>query len=73
MSLKKDQVEIIFHTASTPKVFENCVAVYTKGALLCCQLDNGLIMKYPLCNIFHVAHYHGDHAGTGRGPTDGTK
>jgi hypothetical protein len=59
------KVEIIFHTSSTPKQLE-AVAVYTKGGLLCVELDDEshTIIKYPLCNIFSVAHEHGDHMGT---------
>jgi hypothetical protein len=57
------KIEILFHTASTPKKC-NVVAVYTKGAFLCTQYRDGLIVKYPLCNIFSVAHYHGNHLGT---------
>jgi hypothetical protein len=58
------KVEILFHTSSTPKVFENAYAVYTKDALLCVQLDDGMICKYPLLNVFSVCHMHGQHAGT---------
>lgn len=62
------EIEIIFISSSTPKRL-NAVAVYTKGNLLCVELNpdrdgRTLILKYPLCNIFHVAHYHGDHLGT---------
>ena len=60
------RVEIIFHTSSTPKIHINAYAVYTKDALLCVQLDDGLIMKYPLCNVFSIAHMHGKHTGTTR-------
>jgi hypothetical protein len=60
------RVEILFHTSSTPKVVE-AQAVYTKGALLCIELDdNKTILKYPLCNVFSVAHEHGDHMGTSK-------
>lgn len=58
------KVEIIFHTSSTPKVHKKAYAVYTKGALLCVQLDDGMIMKYPLCNVFSVSHKHGHHLGS---------
>ncbi len=58
------KVEIIFHTSSTPKVHEGVYAVYTKGGLLCLQLEDGLIMKYPLLNVFSMAHQHGKHLGT---------
>ena len=61
-------VEIIFNQSSTPKRVD-AEAVYTKDGLLCVEWvkdKNGktLITKYPLCNVFHVAHYHGDHLGT---------
>lgn len=58
------KVEIIFNSSSAPKILEDCTAVYTKGALLCCQLNDGLIMKYPLMNVFSVAAYHQHHLGT---------
>lgn len=58
------KVEIIFHSSSTAKVHENVKAVYTKGDLLCVQLDDGWILKYPLMNIFCVAHKHKFHIGT---------
>lgn len=58
------KIEIIFQSASTPKKCEDVVTVYTKGGLLCIQYANGLIVKYPLCNIFSVSHYHGTHLGT---------
>ena len=58
------KIEILFHTSSTPKICRGVVAVYTKGALLCIQYKSRLIVKYPLCNIFSVAHKHGHHLGT---------
>ncbi len=61
--MKKFKVEILFHTSSSPKIF-NVVAVYTKGGLLCCQKPKGMIVKYPLCNVFQVAHRHGKHVNT---------
>lgn len=57
------KVEIIFHTSSTPKTIE-AFAVYTKGGLLVVELPDGLLLKYPLCNVFSVAHKHGKHLGT---------
>ena len=60
------EIEIIFHCSSTPKVIKDVEALYTKGGLLCVQLDDGLIIKYPLINIFSVAHYHGNHLGSTR-------
>jgi len=56
------RVEIIFHTSSTPKVFEDAKAVYTKGELLCISYGVDDLIKYPLANIFSVYskhHYHG--------------
>jgi hypothetical protein len=41
--------------------------VYTKDALLCVELDdNKTIIKFPLCNVFSVAHEHGYHMGTSK-------
>ena len=57
-------IEIIFHSSSTPKKMSEVRALYTKGGLLCVQMEDGLIIKYPLMNIFSVAHYHGKHLGT---------
>jgi hypothetical protein len=59
------RVEVIFHSSSTPKVFENADAVYTKGGLLCIQVADMLI-KYPLLNVFSVCHKHGPHWGSNR-------
>lgn len=58
------KVEIIFHTSSTPKKCNDVEAVYTKGGLLVVQHKDGLIMKYPLCNVFSIAGHHGKHLGT---------
>lgn len=58
------KIEILFHTASTPKICKNIDTIYTKGAFFCVQYKDRLIVKYPLCNIFSVAHYHGHHLGT---------
>ena len=58
------KIEILFHTSSSPKTIKKVVAVYTKDALLCVQLKDGLILKYPLLNIFSVSHMHGQHLGT---------
>jgi len=58
------KVEIIFHSSSTPKIHD-AYAVYTKGDLLCVALsDMKNIIKYPLCNVFSIAHEHGYHIGT---------
>ena len=58
------KVEIMFHTTSTPKKCKKVEAVYTKGGLLCVQFKTGLIMKYPLCNVFSIANYHKPHLGS---------
>jgi len=58
------EIEILFHSSSSPKRFQ-VVALYTKDALLCCQKKDGLIVKYPLCNVFQVAHKHGQHCNSG--------
>ena len=57
------KVEIMFHSSSTPKKVE-VEKTYTKGDFFCTQYKDGLIVKYPLLNIFSVANYHGDHLGT---------
>jgi hypothetical protein len=58
------KIEIIFHTSSTSKIVKKVHAVYTKGQFCCVQMKNNLIVKYPLLNIFSVAHKHGNHLGT---------
>jgi hypothetical protein len=76
-------IEILFHTSSAPKIIENVQAVYTKDGLLCIQYHGvytgtipkykgyvGIwILKYPLCNVFHVFGPHGDHGGTNTAPS----
>jgi len=58
------KVQILFHTSSTPKKIKKVYAVYTKDQLLCVQLKSGLILKYPLLNVFCVSHKHGKHHGS---------
>jgi len=58
------KIEILFHTSSSPKIVKKVKAVYTKDALVCVQLKSGLIIKYPLLNIFSISHYYGKHLGT---------
>ncbi len=58
------EAEIIFHSSSSPKNIKNIKSLYTKGQLLCIQLENGLIIKYPLINIFSICHKHGKHLGS---------
>lgn len=60
------QIEILFHSSSTPKKHDDVDAVYTKGALLCIQHTGGLLMKYPLMNVFSVASEHHPHLGSTR-------
>ena len=76
-------IEILFHTSSAPKVIENTQAVYTKDGLLCVQyygkytgsipkykeVVGSWIVKYPLCNVFHVFGPHADHGGTNTAPS----
>jgi len=57
------EVEILFHSSATPKRFM-VVALYEKGASLCCQKADGIIVKYPLCNVFQYAHKHGCHVNS---------
>lgn len=58
--------EIIFCSSSTPKKCKNVDAIYTKGDMLIIQYKDGLIIRYPLINIFSVANYHGKHLGSTR-------
>lgn len=58
------EIEIIFHSSSTPKKCIGVVAVYTKGDLLCVEYKDGLIMKYPLLNVFSIGSYHKNHLGS---------
>ena len=60
------KIEIIFHTSSRPKICNDVDEVYTKGELLCVQHKDGLIMKYPLLNVFSIASYHNKHLGSTR-------
>lgn len=60
--------EILFISSSTPKIID-AAAIYTKANLLCVEFipdseGRTLIVKYPLCNIFSVASYHGEHLGS---------
>ena len=64
--LESDEVEIIFHSSSRPKRCRNVEAMYTKGGLLNLQYTDGIIMGYPLANIFSVARMHRAHIGSER-------
>lgn len=63
MEIVEFEVEILFHTSSSPKRLM-VIAVYTKDALLCLQRKDGIIIKYPLMNIFQIAHRHGSHVAS---------
>jgi hypothetical protein len=56
-------IQILFHTSSTPKEMKDVEAVYTKGDLLCVR-QGEWIYKWPLANIFQIAHKHGPHWGS---------
>ena len=58
------EIEIIFHNSSTPKKIKNAKQLYTKGEMVCVQLNDGWIVRYPLLNIFSVANRHQYHIGT---------
>ena len=58
------EVEIIFHSSSTPKRIKNATQLYTKGQMVCVQLSDGWIIRYPLVNVFSVANKHEYHEGT---------
>lgn len=62
--MKTFEVEILFHTSSSPKRMKDVVAVYTKDSLLCVQRSCGMIVKYPLLNIFQISHMHGQHSNS---------
>lgn len=59
------RVDVTFQSSSTPKTHD-AVAVYEKGSLLCIELTDGLICKYPMPNIFSVVHRHVDHLGSSK-------
>lgn len=58
------EMEIIFHSSSNPKRIKNATQLYTKGDMVCVQLDDGWIVRYPLVNVFSVASRHQYHIGT---------
>ena len=57
------KVEVLFHTSSSPKII-NATAIYTKDGLLCLSRKDGLIYRFPLCNVFSVCSWHKQHTGT---------
>lgn len=58
------RVDIIFDSSTTAKIVPDATAVYSKGALLCVELEGGLITAYPLCKVFSVTYQHQDHRGS---------
>jgi len=40
--------------------------LYTKGGFLCLQCPDGLIVRYPMTNIFSVCSHHKTHRGSCR-------
>ena len=58
------EIEIIFHSSSTPKRVKNATQLYTKGEMICVQQEDGWIVRYPLLNVFSVASKHQNHIGT---------
>lgn len=56
-------IQVLFNTSSTPKEMKDVSAVYTKGDLLCVR-QGEWIYKWPLMNIFQIAHKHGPHWGS---------
>ena len=57
------ELEIIFISSNTPKRMW-AVATYTKAGFFCVQRKDGMIIRYPLVNIFQVANVHGPHVGS---------
>jgi len=57
------EIEILFMSSNTPKRMK-CVATYTKADFFCVQRKDGMIIRYPLMNIFQVANMHGPHIGS---------
>lgn len=60
------EIEIIFISSNTPKRMK-AVATYTKADFFCVQRADGMIIRYPLMNIFQVANMHGPHIGSSVG------
>lgn len=65
------KIQVLFHTSSSPKVVRHVTAVYVKAGLVCVELKPDakgrvLILKWPVCNIFQIAHHHGKHWGSGK-------
>lgn len=47
-------IKIWFMETSQPIVIQNAKNAYTKGRLYCVYQDDGVVVKYPLCNIFKI-------------------
>ena len=43
------------------------VCTYTKADFFCVQRKDGMLIRYPLINIFQVANQHGPHIGSSIG------
>ena len=61
--LPEFEIEIIFISSNTPKRMQ-AAATYTKAGFFCVQRADGMIIRYPLVNIFQVANKHGPHIGS---------
>lgn len=66
--MREFEIEIIFISSNTPKRMK-AVATYTKADFFCVQRADGMIIRYPLLNIFQVANMHGPHVGSSVGET----
>ena len=64
--LRGREIEILFISSNTPKRMR-AVATYTKADFFCVQRADGVIIRYPLLNIFQVADKHGGHVGSAQG------
>lgn len=64
--MTESEIEIIFISSNTPKRM-SAVATYTKAGFFCVQRTDGMIIRYPMMNIFQVASMHGSHIGSSVG------
>lgn len=55
--------QIIFISSSTPKEIE-AIRFYTKADFACFMLEDGIIIRYPISNIFQVSNKHYPHIGS---------
>lgn len=58
-------IEIIFQSSSRPKRM-TVEDIYTKAGFVCLQCADGLIVRYPMMNIFSICSKHGPHLGSCR-------